>query len=182
MSLRELDPRSLDLGSFCRSQSSLSGARPLAAFERLAQSFSARPDGAADWSVDGTTVSIAGAVTEVWLHLRAHAVVPLQCQRCLQTLAEPLRVDRRLRFVRSDDEAARLDEELDDDVLVLPPRLDLHELVEDELILALPLVPRHAHCPDPLPLQDDDVVAQATPAPNPFAVLASLRKGDGRGS
>ncbi|MEO5732863.1 MAG: DUF177 domain-containing protein [Rubrivivax sp.] len=145
----------------------------------MATGFSALPDGDVSWSAAGSTVPMAGGADAMWLHLRASAVVPLQCQRCLQTLAEPLRVDRRMRFVRTEDEAARLDEELEDDVLVLPPRLDLHGLLEDELILALPLVPRHERCPQPLPTPAQNAANDSAPAPNPFAALAALRKTDG---
>ena len=45
-------------------------------------------------------------------------------------------------FVRGEDAAAELDAESDFDVLTLTRSLDLRELVEDELLLALPLVPR----------------------------------------
>ncbi len=87
-------------------------------------------------------------------------------------------VDRALRFVRGEDEAARLDEESDDDVLALAGRLDLAELAEDELILALPLVPMHDACPQPLaadmaPAGADEAAGPARP--NPFASLAALR-------
>ena len=73
---------------------------------------------------------------------------------------------------RSAAEAAQLDEHSEDDVLALPQRLDLHELLEDELILALPIVPRHGVCPQALPLA---AVPEAEAAPNPFAALAALR-------
>jgi uncharacterized protein len=54
--------------------------------------------------------------------------------------------------------------------------LDLVSLVEDELLLALPLVPRHEVCPQPLPMSHGDDV-QEEPAPNPFAALAVLKRG-----
>ncbi len=58
-------------------------------------------------------------------------------------------------FVAGGEEAAAaLDAESDDDVLALESSLDLHALVEDELLLALPLVPRHDECPEPLPVRD----------------------------
>ena len=50
-------------------------------------------------------------------------------------------------------------------------------LIEDELLLALPLVPRHEQCPEPLPrafVEDDPAI---DPADNPFAVLAALKRG-----
>jgi uncharacterized protein len=93
-------------------------------------------------------------------------------------MSETLRVQRRFRFMRSEEEALRLDEDSEDDVLVLPARLDLLELLEDELILALPIVPRHEVCPTPLPMPVQAEAAEA-PAPNPFAALAALR---GRGT
>lgn len=171
------DPLALELTAFCRAAATLQGAWPLAATTRLAGSLAGVAHDAPPvvWSATGERRAVAGGDDETWLQLRADATVTLRCQRCLQTLDEPLRVERRLRFVRGEDEAARLDELSDDDVLALPVRLDLRELVEDELILALPLVPRHASCAAPLPLRDDDEVAEE-PAPHPFAALAALRR------
>jgi len=100
----------------------------------------------------------------------------LECQRCLQPMRLPLHAERRIFFVDGEDEAAVLDAETEDDVLALQRALDLPALIEDELLLALPLVPRHEVCPDPLPrafVDDDSAVA---PADNPFAVLAALKQ------
>jgi uncharacterized protein len=49
--------------------------------------------------------------------------------------------------------------------------------VEDELILALPLVPRHDACPQPLaaPATAEEPLAER---PNPFAALAALKRGE----
>ena len=92
-----------------------------------------------------------------------------------------IEVDRWFRFARSEAEAEALDAEIEEDVLALERALDLHELIEDELLLAMPLVPRHAACPLPLPLPESDVPTAEAPA-HPFAALASLRdrmRGDG---
>jgi len=54
--------------------------------------------------------------------------------------------------------------------------------VEDELILELPLVPRHEGvCPEPLPFPGaaDAAEEPAVERPNPFAALAALRKPGG---
>jgi uncharacterized protein len=65
----------------------------------------------------------------------------------------------------------------------VPPRgLDLTALVEDELILALPLVPRHETCPQPLPGQVATPSAgEPTDVPSatrrPFEALRALRSG-----
>jgi uncharacterized protein len=175
MSDRAPDPRALDLMAWCRQAGSLQGQWPLGTLERLAAGLAAVPAGAAvAFAAQGRLVPVAGGEPEIWLHLQAHAEVSLQCQRCLQPMVEVLEVDRRIRFVRSEQEAERLDEASEDDVLALPPRLDLRALVEDELILALPLVPRHAQCPQPLPVPQDGALDEAS-APHPFAALAGLR-------
>jgi uncharacterized protein len=177
------DPRALILRAACAEGQRLADRWPLAGFERLLPSLAAVPaDADVAWQADASERAVTGGEPERWLHLRAQATVPLQCQRCLGALAAPLAVDRHLRFVAGEDEAERLDEELEDDVLALPPRLDLHELLEDELILALPLVPRHdGDCPEPLPAATATAPESGAPAPaaervHPFAALASLRK------
>jgi uncharacterized protein len=174
---RSLDPRALDVAAFCRHAGVAQGQWPITALQRLTESLSAASDGTATWQANGQLVAVAGGEPELWLSLTARAEVPLTCQRCLQALLEPLQVDRRFRFVRDEEEAARLDEESEDDVLALPPRLDLQALLEDELLLALPIVPRHASCPQPLPMPGDE--AEGAPeeaSAHPFAALAALKK------
>jgi len=172
------DPRAIELLAFCRSGDTLQGEWPQAGMARLAGSLAAAaPDApAVRWLASGQLHAVAGGEAEVWLHLTASTTVQLQCQRCLQNVTQALQIDRRFRFVRGEAAAARLDEASEEDVLELPPRLDLHALTEDELILALPLVPRHERCPTPLPLRDDTNVPAEAPAPNPFAALAALRR------
>jgi uncharacterized protein len=175
---------SLDVLAFCRAGDNLSGAWPLVQMQRLAASLDGAPaaDAVAAWSAKGLLRPVAGGQPEVWLHLQGAAAVTLQCQRCLRAMTEDLAVDRHFRFVRHEDEAARLDEEIEDDVMVLPTRLDLTELLEDELILALPIVPRHSGvCPDPLPLRADKGLKEAS-APHAFAALAALRGHTGGGT
>jgi uncharacterized protein len=177
------DARALDLRALCRDGATREGRWPLAGMARLAESLYGPlpPDSVVRWAAQGLSRPVAGGEPELGLQLGAQAVVPLQCQRCLQALAEPLVLDRRLRFVAGEDEAARLDEASEDDVLALPALLDLHALVEDELILALPLVPRHpGACPEPLPLAADDAGADE-PAAHPFAALQALRGRPPRG-
>lgn len=181
------DPRALDLPALARAGATLQGSQPLAALPRLADSVLAAADADASpvaWTAQALQRPVTGGEPELWLHLQARAAVRLECQRCLQPMRETLEVDRRFRFVRGEDEAARLDEESDDDVLALPPRLNLPDLLEDELILALPLVPRHETCPQPLPGAGEPSAAPAPAAeerPHPFAALAALKRGGGPG-
>ena len=173
------DLHSLNVQALCRDAARVAGRWPLSAMTRLTGSLFGPPDAAAvvDCSAEGSMRVAPGSQPELWLHLQTRLPVTLQCQRCLQAMTQALAVDRHFRFVRGEAQAEQLDEISDDDVLVLAPRLDLHELLEDELILALPLVPRHAQgCPTPLPLRAEEPLAEA-PAVNPFAALAALRSG-----
>ncbi|MDE1948713.1 MAG: DUF177 domain-containing protein [Burkholderiales bacterium] len=175
---RPLDPRKLDVRAFAAAAGSLSGETTQSDLPRLAASVLAladTPPAPVQWSVQGALRPVTGGAPVVALQLQAHTTVALQCQRCLRPLQEAIEIDRRFRFVGDEDEAARLDEEDDDeDVLVASRAFDLLGLVEDELILALPIVPRHAECPQPLPLAAADEAGEA--APNPFAALAALRR------
>ena len=69
----------------------------------------------------------------------------------------------------TESEAEALDTDSEDDVLALGPSFDLIELIEDELLLAWPLVPRHERCAQPAHR------AGAEPAASPFAALATLK-------
>lgn len=180
MKPRLRDPSHLDVEAFAKAAGRLDGRWPLRGFDRLAESAhaEARP-GDADtvaWQAEGELRPVRGGDPEIWLHVGAEATVNLECQRCLQPVAEPLAVRRSFRFARDEATAAQIDADSEDDVLVLTRALDLHELVEDELILALPLVPRHAACPLPLAVPAAEVVEPSAERPHPFAALAALKR------
>jgi uncharacterized protein len=176
MKPRAHDPLRLDVAAAAADGVTLSGRWPLATLQRLHTGGDG--DLAADWHARFEQRKVAGEATpQVWLHLHADAQVARECQRCLQPVLLPLAVDRAFRFVATEDEAALLDADSDDDVLAASPRFDLRALVEDELLLALPLVPKHNQCPVPWPPQEP--AAPAPAAEHPFAALAALRRRDG---
>jgi uncharacterized protein len=169
------DAHALEVIAFCRQNGSLDGRWPLVAMSRLGDSlFAPGSDAAVEWQLTGSLLPVTGGAAEIWLHLQARATVSLQCQRCLQAMDEPVTVNRRFRFVRTEAEALKLDEVSEDDVLVLEPRLDVGTLLEDELILGLPIVPMHTACPEPLQPPKDAAGLDEAP-PHPFAALAALR-------
>jgi len=180
----------LDIASLCQNAETLTGTWPLISMKRLGADLTAADDGArpagahplVTWRVQGSLRPLRGGGDQCVIEVSADARVVLRCQRCLTPMAWPLTVERRYAFVGSEDEAAEVDPDNDDeDVLVLARRFDLRELIEDELILALPIVPRHDVCPQPLAqVVFDDEVADP-PAPHPFAALAALRKRGGEG-
>lgn len=181
MKPRITDPRRLDVAAFARAEAVLEGELASVDLPRLAASALPADDGATPppvrWRAEGSLRPVTGSEPEIWLRLQGEGAVTLQCQRCLQPVVEPLAVDRRFRFVRGEDEAARLDEELEDDVLALERSFDVIELLEDEFLLELPLVPRHESCPQPLPMAVEPVEAPAEERSHPFAALEALRKG-----
>jgi uncharacterized protein len=191
MKAREFNPRRLDVRPFAEAGEPVEGTEPLAPFERLMSLChpEATLDAAASvrWSARGELRPRRGGSPEVWLHLHGITTLPLQCQRCLETVDMPLAFDRWFLFVDNERQAAELDADAEEDVLVLSRQFDLLTLVEDELLLVAPLVPRHEVCPIPVrfSLGDDEGQADASAPepspeeqapPHPFAVLAALRK------
>ena len=180
MTVREFDPARLDVAAFAKEAATREGRWPLQRLVRLHDAAMEPADagsaGEVSWQARGEQVRVAGTAGQPCLHLAASARMTLQCQRCLGPVETPLQVERRFLFVAGEDAAAQLDADSEDDVLALTRALDLRELVEDELLLALPLVPRHASCPQPLPLPSEPEPDEEA-APHPFAALAALKRG-----
>jgi len=177
---RPHDALRLDVSAFIAEAAQLSGRWPGASLQRLADLQSPPQDtplDGVDWQAKGLRVPVTGGESELWLHLQARVPAWLTCQRCLQPFTVLLEIDQRLRFVRGEAQAEALDAEIEDDVLALSKSLDLRELVEDELLLALPIVPRHAVCPQPLPVMLGEAPApdEAPVRDNPFAALQRLK-------
>jgi uncharacterized protein len=176
------NPRHFDVRAFSEAAASLEGDTELAHMARL--SAECHPEGGpvapVRWHVRGELRPGGDGQPAVWLHVRAGLMLPLACQRCLGPVATPLSVDRWFRFVADEATAESQDDQSEEDVLALEPRPDLLSLIEDELLMAMPLVPMHEACPEPLAGSAStnpgsaDSVAEARP--NPFASLANLRR------
>jgi uncharacterized protein len=111
-----------------------------------------------------------------FVELRVEAALPLVCQRSLQRFLHVVSVVQRLGLVDNDDEAAEAALPPGYEALQIAPdgQLRARELVEDELILAVPLVPVQP---------GGDALERDWPAPaeeqatvNPFAALSALKK------
>lgn len=108
------------------------------------------------------------------LHLEGR--LQLICQRCNGSLDFELDRTTRFRFVGTEEEMNALPIEDDEiEVIVGSRSMSVHDWVEDEAILSLPLVPRHGECSAPSKTEADLAVVTA---PNPFAVLLALRDHD----
>jgi uncharacterized protein len=172
----------LDVRAFARTGGSLGGSVPLSAFARVAQDCA---DGGADatvvWSAYGQSRGADGAAVEPWLHLQVRTELPLVCQRCLEPMRAQAEVDQWYRFVSDEATAELQDDDATEDLLVESADFDLRELVEDELVLAMPLIPSHDTCPSTpvMSAKDASFDAPVNDKPHPFAALAQLRQGKG---
>lgn len=176
------NPARLDARRLAEAGGHLQGECVASEFARLAVDL--HPEDLVDgpawvaWQADGELRGADNAAaSEVWLHLQAQAAVPLTCQRCLGPVQTPLVVDRWFRFVSTEAQAEAEDDHAEEDLLALEPRPDLMAVLEDELLMTLPLVPMHGVCPKTLPssagtLPDDE----APQRENPFQALSKLKK------
>ncbi len=178
-------PERLDVRAFAQNTGRITAETPLACFERLGdelfESSGTEEQLLVNWHADGSMrTDSQGAAPAIWLHLEAKAVVPLQCQRCLGAVGTVLEVDRWFRFVADEATAEAQDDESEEDVLVLEPVMSLYTLLEDELLMALPLVPMHETCPVPVVMHASTLGiapdADDNPPVHPFAALAKLKK------
>ena len=78
------------------------------------------------------------------LRISVRGCVQLPCQRCLDPLPVAIAVDAELQLAESLREISEADDDIDR--VLASRRMDVGQLVEDEVILALPMVPRHAAC------------------------------------
>jgi uncharacterized protein len=199
MKPRQHQPRKMDIGAFIDSQAPLEGSSPVTGLPRVAEGLP--PEVAPDavepvtWRAQGRLLSQRVGEPQRWLDLQAHASLPWTCQRCLQPVVLPVDIDRTIRFVADESMAAELDADMEDDVLVTSRSFDLLDLIEDELIMASPIVPRHDACPQPPKMSvsdpgvddedqapEDGATDGDTDRKNPFAVLAQLKKGSTGGA
>lgn len=125
------------------------------------------------WRARAELRDAVGAEPQVWLHLDVSAALPMICQRCMTPAVIEVSSQHWFRFVADESIAEVEDDVCDEDVLVLTPRFDLLALIEDELLMSVPLVPMHENCPVPVLTQvaDKDFVDVPVERAHPFADL-----------
>lgn len=166
-------PGSIDPWKLTSAGGRWQGELPLAPMARLA-------------SLVQAATGTAGVVLEAgrdeqgvrYLTGRIEAAVSVVCQRCLSPMPLALAADFRLGLVQTEAQAAALPAGYEPLLAAADGVLSLSEMVEDELILALPLAPVHAaldlclakgyHPPRPPSAAQDQA--------HPFAVLSTLLK------
>lgn len=149
---------------FAREGRVLEGALPVLQLERL-HDLLAEVVGELQYRLQG----LKGERGQSQLRLTVSGTLPLACQRCLKAIDFEVGVDSLLELVPEGAEMSQ--DELEDetrDFLPVAGALEVAALVEDEVLLALPIVPRHEKCGLPGATEAGELVS-------PFAALATLK-------
>jgi len=132
----------IDGFEFASAGRSLEGVWPVREFARL-QDLIAADTGEVAYKVRG----VHDGRGRPGLQVSVSGVLQLRCQRCLEALPYEVRSDELLLLASTQ---AEIDAEPADvesaDRIVAGNAMPVRELVEDELILALPYAPRHEGC------------------------------------
>jgi len=151
----------IDGPRFAKAREAVSGALAIRDLSRLAEMGAAAAT--LRYSVRGGDDADGRAA----LTVEASGTVQVVCQRCLGALELPVAVTSVLELA---DSAAEIDAADDERDRVLASRsMDVAGLVEDEVILALPMIPVHAGCETALAREAED-------RRSPFAALAGLQE------
>ncbi len=149
---------------FAQSQQIQAGEIEAASCERLLESLSAAGKGA---QISYKLTGAAKQLRNPSLHLHIDAQLPVTCQRCLGDMQVQLHLN--FDYIICQEMPDETDENDDTDWLEAAPDMDVQALMEDEILLAMPIAPMHAHDCSQQSMQSGE-------KPNPFAALKGLIK------
>jgi uncharacterized protein len=172
--MRQQLPKDIDPFRFCYTQREIKGEVELSQFTRLSDALE---------SNEGTvSISMLFDVDDrgiPFVHGQFVTKLSLVCERCLGTLALPVSIDTKLALIKHEKQADNLTAEYEPWLVDNEAPINPLDVVEDELILVLPLVPKHDT--DCLPKEvweskDENATEDAPVKPaSPFAALAALK-------
>lgn len=158
----------IDAFRFARERQSLRGKIALFDLPRLNESLVGTP-GSVEYTLEGGTDEQGRPV----LTLSLSAALPVVCQRCLDPVTVAVAPTTRFVLVASEAELPPVENEPEEwTAIVGSTSMHVEALVEDELILALPIAPAHAEG-ECRAAQDGDGMAGVE---NPFSALSSLKR------
>jgi uncharacterized protein len=207
-----VNPHELDVFEFARSGRQAAGCvRVLQMPRMLAEVPADAPerDTAFTWQAEGSTQpelqDDGSEAAQPYLRLAVHGFAWLECQRCLAPYEQAFDIDATYRLVMTEEEADEYPLDEDElEVIVGSRQFDLVELIEEELLLSVPLVPKHEVCPQVHESlvsgvgsnaevegevaaavegedagRDDAGEGGRSGKPNPFAALEALKRPEG---
>ncbi len=181
-----IQPLLIDNIAFAKRNEHLAGALSLADCPRLAELLASQapnvqhgsvdinalnnimPNNKIHYILDGET----NAMGQHFLHLTLTSNLTTFCQRCLEIMPLNLNLSFHYRISDANFNHSEIDdmEDSDDyDLQEASQSMSLIALIEDEVIMALPIAPIHEH-------DCAAAVTQSGEKPNPFAVLKGLIK------
>ena len=167
-------PESVDAWRMVSARRSFQGTLPIASMSRLCEVL-ANTDGVVEFELDFGRDSFGSDYVDV----RAQASLTLICQRTLEPFALPVVVDTRLGLIKLERDEAGLPPDCEPLLVPEDGRLKPADVIEDELLLVLPLVPINpdSSLPDEVTGHDlDEESSGHERSENPFAVLRELKK------
>jgi uncharacterized protein len=158
----------IDNIAFTKKSERLSGNLTLADCPRLAELSLADPsknstEAVVDYVLEGKTDSVGQHL----LSLSLTTNLTTTCQRCLSPM--PLKLNLNYNYMITDTDADDVEDSDEVDLQEPSQNMDLIALIEDEIIMAMPIAPIH----------EEDcgaIVTQSGEKPNPFAALKGLIK------
>ena len=160
----------IDIFEFCRLKERRNGEIAVSDLARLAGE-TMDDSGSLVWSLQGG-LNQSGYLQLV---LKVSGSVQLKCQRCLTAFPFSIVSESNMIVAPDEQSADEIDGLVDDDmidVIVGGREFDVAQLIEDEALLALPLAPKHAICPDDAELDG----LKSMKRDSPFSVLKNLKK------
>ena len=164
-------PERLDAWRMVAARREFEGRIPLAAMTRLRDAL-LEPDG----DVRYTLAFGTDALQVPYAELRIEAELPLECQSSLRRFVLPVQLVQRLGLIRDEADEAALPEDYEALLVEADGMLHPAALVEDELILALPVVPVSPGAE--VVERDFAPTVEETAQANPFAALSGWNKED----
>ncbi len=165
MSAQPVFTSHIDGMQFARNEQSVEGGFAVKDLPRLLESLAAS-DGEIRYRIQGRYKANDKPVLEC--HISGSVV--LQCQRCLGEMLHPVDIDSRLVLVSSEAGLPDTQDEPDEvDTIVSSHEMNVAELVEEEILLSLPMIPRHAIC-------ESATAGQSEKTHAGFTALAALKK------
>ena len=166
--------QSLDIWALAQSGALIEGEQTVAELARLQSACADQAPQPVRWRLQGLLRPGPDGRDQPWMLLQIEAELPLSCVRCLQPVNQAFRIEREFRFVADEATALAEDEDSVEDLLPLTPPLDGLNLIEDELLMDMPILPKHDNC------QSEYLQTSSLDMPDekvkPFAALARLRK------
>lgn len=149
----------------------MQGSIAIAKFERLVETLQ-RDDGEVEVDIEFSR----GLGGKPQFKLALNATLVAECQRCLGEVCYPINSERTMLVVNDEAALEKVPEEFEP-VLVEEDKLSLMSIIEDELLLSLPIMVKHDDCQMAIAVDDNDD-EELEERVNPFAILSQLKTKD----